>query len=394
MIGEKHRSIVLAIPTITSYNILLNELAEALLKEGWSVHIATSLNPIHGFDCYDAPVTGIAHDIAFPRGANLAAHLRAGSRLNDLVEDLRPSIVHCHLGATAFTASLGRTSQWPATIATIQGLIFPVTSGAKRTLFWAAENLIRIRMDGTWVLTQSDVDSFDASASKRKVFLQKSLGFGCRLDTFDRRNFNLDTKLELRRRLGIAERDFVFVFVGRQVVFKGFHLLVRAFVDLAATRSDVRLLLIGDKDPMHPTGLRPEEEENLRRLPSVSAVGWQKDVPRFLAIAQVNVFPSVREGMPINLMESLAMGVPVITANSRGCRDVVRDGIDGIVISDPSKETVGHAMVRLIDDQILYHNMSQNAEAGRLRFDRNTWICEQLQIYERIWESPNPRKLQ
>src|SRR5436190_23345297 len=110
----------------------------------------------------------------------------------------------------------------------------------------------------------------------------------------------------------------------------------------------VKLLLVGERDPLHPTGLSALEERSVQENPDVVSVGWVSDVSKYLAVAQVNVFPSSREGMPVNLMESLAMGVPVITSDSRGCRDVVTHNVDGLIIGQPNPAAVGAAMQTLL----------------------------------------------
>ncbi len=73
---------------------------------------------------------------------------------------------------------------------------------------------------------------------------------------------------------------------------------------------------------------------------------WQANVADWLSIADLCVFASERGGMPVCLMESLSMGVPVITANTRGCRDVVRDGVDGVVLDEPSGEDLGSLFLK------------------------------------------------
>ena len=120
--------------------------------------------------------------------------------------------------------------------------------------------------------------------------------------------------------------------------------------------------------------------------PAILMAGWHSDVQRYLAISHLNVFPSRREGMPVNLMESLAMGVPVITLNSRGCRDIVRHELDGLVLSDDRIETIAGAIERVYRDRDLLHSLKSNALAGRERFDQERYFQEQIDIYQ-TWAS-------
>jgi len=128
----------------------------------------------------------------------------------------------------------------------------------------------------------------------------------------------------------------VFVFVGRFAQFKGFDLAVRAFLRVAAEDARLRLLLVGAPDPLHPTGLSADEERARKDCRQILDVGHQTDVRPYLLAADAMVFPSQREGFAVCLMEALAMGVPVITRDARGCREVVRDETDGLVLRDPT----------------------------------------------------------
>jgi glycosyltransferase involved in cell wall biosynthesis len=80
-------------------------------------------------------------------------------------------------------------------------------------------------------------------------------------------------------------------------------------------------------------------------------------------------------------MEALAMGVPAITSDSRGCRDVVRDGIDGLVLPEPTAPAMTAAMARLAADPELRRNLGAAALAGRERFSRAAYHREQIGIY-------------
>jgi glycosyltransferase involved in cell wall biosynthesis len=80
-------------------------------------------------------------------------------------------------------------------------------------------------------------------------------------------------------------------------------------------------------------------------------------------------------------MESLAMGVPVITSNARGCRDVVRHGVDGVILEEVSQDHVAAAMERFVTDAEYRARLSENALAGRDRFNRKNYVNVQTEHY-------------
>ncbi len=220
------------------------------------------------------------------------------------------------------------------------------------------------------------------------VNVLESFGMGCDLERFDPKKTDAQKVASLKAELGIEDDDFVYIFIGRQTNFKGFDKVVKAFFKTQETHPKSKLILVGEKDRIHPTSLGSKWEKALKANTSIIKVGWRENVQDYLALSDLNVFPSEREGLPVNLMESLAMGVPVLTVNSRGCRDVVRHDVDGVVIDDTSIEAIAAAMCDLQDDPEKLEKYRENALAGRDRFDRKHFVEEQFRIIERLVGKP------
>jgi glycosyltransferase involved in cell wall biosynthesis len=317
---------------------------------------------------------------------NPISHLRSALLLNQLVSAIKPDIVHAHFSAAIFTTALARRRHWPTTIGTFQGLSFPLVHGKRALLLKWAESLAASQLDENWVLSDDDLVILRAAAPRAKITKQAALGFGCNLDRFDAAKYSETAHQTLLRTLGLTPEQHVFIFVGRYVYYKGFDLVVRAFLKFVQDQPEARLLLVGARDPLHATGLSADEERRLKEAPQILDLGWQSEVEKYLAISHIMLFPSEREGMPVSVMESLAMGVPVITRDSRGCRDVVRDRVDGIVLSECTVEKLISAMSSLVFNSPLREQLASHALAGRSRCDRQHYIAEQTQIYERILE--------
>ena len=160
-----------------------------------------------------------------------------------------------------------------------------------------------------------------------------------------------------------------------------FDHIIRAFLTLYGQHKNMKLLLVGAKDHIHSTNLTPKEEKALKNCPGIINVGWKENVSDYLLVADVNVFPSEREGMPVNLMESLAMGIPVITSDSRGCNEVVRHNINGLLLKNNSVQELSDNMLTLFNDHDLRKTLSENALNDRNRFDRSLYIAEMVEIF-------------
>ena len=372
--------LLLVVPRIISYRGFLRELGSALAADGVEVHVACGLRNLAG-DGESGDEDGVVlHHLDFTRGMHPTAHLRAARALNRLVEQLRPDVVHAHFSAAIFTTALARTSRWPTTLGTIHGVAFLALHGWKAWLLRVTETWAAQRLDAVWVLTEDDRAGLSAAAPGAVVHTLPGFGVGCDLEKFAVPG--PAERAARRAALGVKPEEMVFAFVGRFTAFKGFDLVVRAFQQLAAVNPAARLLLIGERDHLHPTGLTPAEKGALQNSPRVIDTGYRDDVERFLAAADITVFPSSREGMPVCLMESLALGVPAITCETRGCREVVRDGVDGLVLRERNVAALRAAMQHAAEDPASRQRWSLAAIAGRERFSRDRFVAEQKRLYE------------
>jgi glycosyltransferase involved in cell wall biosynthesis len=381
---ECYMKLLLVIPLAGSVQAFFAELVYKLVSRGIEVHCACSGEVP---ELARGSVRIVFHDISIPRGMNPSGHTTAARELRKIVANVRPDLIHVHFSAAIFTAAMARRSDWPLLVGTFHGLAFPLVKGWRRLLVSFAERWAARRLDRAWVLTQDDNALLARTLRAGRSGVVSPFGVGCDLEKFDRQSFD-DTKIaSIRTELGIGPETFAFVFVGRFVDFKGFGDVVRTFLSISDRCPEAVLLLAGALDPTHPSGLSDAELEQMRRSNRVLDLGFRNDVDRLLAAANAMVFPSDREGVPVCVMEALAMGCPVITKDARGCRDVVRNGVDGIVVQDGDTDGLANAMILAYSNRAKIAAMAEQAKIGRERFDRGIFVSKQIQEYEKLLES-------
>lgn len=381
--------ILFVIPSITNYFTFLEDLMDQLIDEGNEVFLATSTKHISNIACYDREIRSTIFAIDFPRGFSIMSHMQAAKELNTVVRKIKPDLINVHFSAAIFTAALAKRESWPLCLGTFHGLSFPIITGWQKLIIGMAEQWSANRMDVTYVLTEDDKEILAQKTQSNAVRTFRSYGLGCNLSNFDKERISPEKAQALRDRLGIKTDDFVFIFIGRQVHFKGFDKIVKAFMKLYRKNSDLKLVLVGAQDNIHSNNLTSQEENQMENCPGIISVGWQENVNEYLNISNVNVFPSIREGLPVNLMESLAMGVPVITINSRGCRDIVIHQIDGIVLEENTEQALSEGMMNAYTKKEDLNRYAKNALRARFRFDRKKFIEEQFEIYEELTGLPS-----
>lgn len=375
--------VLIIIPKIESYLQFCNSLGVELIQQGFTVKLLTS-NP-NGQKISDIEV----FHLGFPRALNLLHHYDAATQIKRIVKVVNPDIVHVHFSACIFTVSLAIEKDWPCTIATFHGLSFPlITSYWKKTILRKAEIISAKKYFQVSVLTKDDERAMLHYIPENKVYCYKSKGIGCNIEIFDKKRFSQIECSALRTKLSLLDSDFILIFIGRFVHFKGFGLVVKAFFYLSSHFPNMKLLLLGQKDPIHASGLTVDEELQLEKSSNVRILGWTSNVEQYLAISDLLLFPSEREGMPVNVMEALAMGVPVVTTNTRGCKELVNKN-NGWILKRRNTEELIEAIEILYKNKERLRTLSDYALLHREEYDRKRYVTEQVNIYKSILKNAN-----
>jgi glycosyltransferase involved in cell wall biosynthesis len=377
--------LLLIITDYGSFNNFLSELVIKMVEDGHKIDVICSNEKVIDFaDRDNFQLLGInVHFTDFPRGFNIFKQILASIKINKLIEQIDPDLVHAHFTTGIFTTILSKKPHYPM-IGTIHGLGYPMLQGVKRQIFKSVELFSISRLDRVLVLNQFDRDILDLKSANKPILLE-SAGLGCDLNRFDINRF-LSKVSDLKESLGISPNDFVITFTGRFVHFKGFDLVIKSFLKLDKLNpSSFKLILIGGRDTIHPTGLTKIEEEKYSSSSNIINVGFTNEVEKYLAIADVFLFPSLKEGMPVCIIEALAMGVPVIAADSRGCNDLVIDGVNGRLLSNkPSTDEIVNAITILKNSPETLQRFKDFALGSRYKLSRDIFIEKQIEDYTNL----------
>ena len=152
------------------------------------------------------------------------------------------------------------------------------------------------------------------------------------------------------------------IFTARMVEDKGTLVLIKAAKKLENEyRNKVCFLLCGGLDT-NPKGIKREQLENLCDGVYIQWLGHRKDVMNLLKESHIMAFPSwYREGLPKSVIEAEAVGRPVVTTDSVGCRDTVINGYNGLMVQPKDVDGLAEALKILIDNDDLRKKMGRNA---------------------------------
>lgn len=164
-----------------------------------------------------------------------------------------------------------------------------------------------------------------------------------------------EEKKVLRAQLGYAETDFIITVVAELNRNKNQIMLARAVPKLRRTIPALKVLLIG-KETLPDVREFVERE---RMGDTVQFLGYRHDVDLLTMAGDIAFSASLREGLPVNIIEAMACGIPVVCSDNRGHRSLVRDKETGFIFSPKSEKEMTDAIV------LLYKNPALREEMGR-----------------------------
>ena len=302
--------------------------------------------------------------IAMSRKITPLADFLAICKLYFFLRKDKPLIIHSHTPKAGLVSMIAsKLAGVPHRLHTVAGLPLLETKGFKRTILNSVEKLTYACATNVYPnslgLQEIIVQNKFCVPSKLKVIGNGSSN-GIDIDHFNPGLFTEAQNLTLRQRLNIGPSDFVFVFVGRLVSDKGINEMVAAFERHQTQHPLSKLLLVGDYeadlDPLLPRTLQAIEKNQ-----SIISTGFQADVRPYLALSNALVFPSYREGFPNVVMQAGAMGLPCIVTDINGCNEILKEGVNGVIVSVKNTDDLLLFMNEFVDNSQLFNHLQANS---------------------------------
>lgn len=175
------------------------------------------------------------------------------------------------------------------------------------------------------------------------------------------------------------------VLVARMLWDKGISEFVQAAILLKSRYEKVRFVLVGDPDPANPAAI---PEKILRGWNDSSGVEWWgrcEDIPKILEQVHIACLPSYREGLPKSLIEAAAAGLPIVTTDTPGCREVVQEGFNGFLVPVRDSRALAEALAKLIENSKLRTWMGKNSRERAIKEFSSSVINRQvLDVYRGV----------
>ena len=311
------------------------ENVKLLQQMGYTVHFAANLNePAYlSEEDWRVPEGVRMHHIEAARSPyQISSNRTAYDQLLRLIKRLNIRLIHCHtpVGGVLGRLAAHRSSPRPLVVYTAHGFHFyrgaPLVN---RLAYYRVEQWLARYTDVLITINREDYQNALRLPLKKGGRVYQIPGVG--LDTNRFRPLSQQRRAVLRARLGIGPEEFFLVSAGELNKNKNHQVVLRAMALLRQQGAPpIRYGVCGDGF------CRRELEQQIERLGLSGAVtlfGYCPDVLPFLGGADASAFPSIREGLGMAGLESLAMGIPVLASDNRGTREYMRHGENGFVCS-------------------------------------------------------------
>ncbi len=298
---------------------------------------------------------------ALARHINIGNDRAAIKEIRTIIREFKPDIVHAHASKAG---AIGRYAAYkenvPVIVHTFHGYVFHSYFGAlKTTLYKGIERFLAQRTDAIVAISdiqKNELVSIHKIAKARKVSV---IPLGFDLNKFNENRG--EKRTNFREEYQVEADDIAIALIGRFAPIKNHLGFIKSINKIARnTEKKCVVFLIGDGE------LRPEIEilthqveeahDNIRFV----LTSWIKDVDRVLPGLDIVALSSFNEGTPVSLIESQAAGVPVLSTDVGGVRDIVKDGQTGVISPPFEEERFANDLLELIENEEKRHFMSQN----------------------------------
>ena len=274
---------------------------------------------------------------------------RALRRLENILREQKPDIVHTHSGKAGVLGRLAaKRAGVPVIVHTIHGPSFGNFQNAAANLVFRAAEKRAARATTHFVVVAEAMKSQYLAAGIGRPEQYSKIFSGFPLEPY----LSAKNDPDLRERLGIAPDDFVVGKIARLFKLKGHDELFAAAPGLVQRCPKIKFLLVGDGE-WRGRFEQLAKSTGLERHFIFAGLVQPADVPRYVGIMDALVHLSLREGLPRALPQALAAGKPVVAYDCDGAREVCLEGETGFLVPPGDRAGLASAILRLAGEPAL-----------------------------------------
>lgn len=338
---------------------------------GWQVDVAS-----HGD--VELPFCDNRYEIPIKRSPADKDNIQAYKKLKKIIKDNHYDIIHCHTPMGGILARLAAAScrkHGTKVLYTAHGFHFYQGAPILNWLvYYPVEFAMSFLTDCLITINEEDYNCAEKLLPVKDIKMVNGVGYN------SDRYFPVpsEEKESLRQQLGYSQDEKLLIYVAEMNANKNQAMLIRALKNISCERDDVRLIIAG-ADNFNGEYVRLAKELGIED--KVDFLGHREDINDLLHISDIAVGSSYREGLPVNVMEALACGLPVVLSDNRGHRVLGANGENGYVVKVNDHDAMAEKITMILNDDNLYDRLSKNAVKLVKPFSKESVLAELTQVY-------------
>ncbi|MGS2779022.1 glycosyltransferase family 4 protein [Robertmurraya sp. GLU-23] len=344
-------------------------------EQGWDVHVAAS-------GTIELPFVDEKFNLPIQRSPFHRRNLEAYNQLKEIIDRNSYQLVHCHTpmgGVLARLAARAARKIGTKVIYTAHGFHFckgaPIPNWM---VYYPIERILSYFTDCLITINEEDYRIATSHQFKAKQ-IKHVHGVGVDTERYSQvSNFHKEV---LRAEHRYENDAFLMFYAAEFNANKNQQLLIKSLSLVKAEVPKAKLLLAGE-------GILLEECKALARSLGVEHMvdflGFRKDIESLLKMSDIVVASSKREGLPVNIMEAMACGLPIIALKNRGHCELVKEDRNGWIVSNHPEE-LAEKVAKLANNQELQKQMGEQSRKIMLdSFSLNRVLAEKKELYIKV----------
>ncbi len=343
-------------------------------EKGWEVHIAACGE-------MELPYVDQKYNIPILRSPLKAKNITAFQELKKVINKNDYKIIHCHTpmgGVLTRLAAKQARKNGTKVFYTAHGFHFCKGSPVMNwLLYYPIEKGLARYTD--CLITINDED-YNLAKSHRFRAGEIEHVHGVGVDTSRFKPIDKEDRRERRERFGYKDDDFLMFYAAEFNKNKNQQFLIKALAKIKDSIPNARLLLAGE-GLLQDSCKKLAAELGVNHM--VDFLGYRNDIVTILPMCDIAVASSLREGLPVNIMEAMACGLPVVAVKNRGHIQLVKNNENGFIINSEENELFSKKLMELGTKKELCNSLGKNSVRMVKQFSLLTVSMELHSIYSR-----------
>lgn len=311
------------------------------------------------------------YDVPFERSPLSRSNLKAYKHLRQIISEGAYDIIHCNTPMGGIVTRLAARGSGTRVIYTAHGFHFYRGASRKAWMIYYPIEKLFCRLTTTLITINRE----DRDLAKRRFKVDTEYIHGVGVDASRYIPERADDKL--RRELGVVGRR-VILNIGELLPNKGQRFAIEAMKEVVRRHKNALLVIAGNG----PERTALEAQVNETGLTdSVRFIGYCTCLEKWQRAAEMLVACSRREGLPLNVVETMLSGNPAVVSDNRGHRELVDDGVTGFIVPHGDSVAIADRICRLLDDGDMRTRMGDAALSKGLLYSAENVEKELEHIY-------------